>query len=168
MGDRVILHCDLNCFFASVELLSHPDLRDIPTAVCGDPASRHGIILAKNEPAKRLGIQTAETIWQAKKKCPGLVLLPPHHGLYREYSRRVNAIYEQYTDLVEPFGIDESWLAITGSMHLFGGDPKAMLASLDRLAALPGNYKVYPGHEGATELDYERRVNPFMTRRLSL
>lgn len=87
MGDRVILHCDLNCFFASVELLSHPDLRDIPTAVCGDPASRHGIILAKNEPAKRLGIQTAETIWQAKKKCPGLVLLPPHHGLYREYSR---------------------------------------------------------------------------------
>ena len=96
------------------------------------------------------------------------MLLPPHHGLYREYSRRVNAIYEQYTDLVEPFGIDESWLDITGSMHLFGGDPKAMLASLDRLAALPGNYKVYPGHEGATELDYERRVNPFMTRRLSL
>ena len=77
-------------------------------------------------------------------------------------------IYGEYTDLVEPFGIDESWLDITGSMHLFGGDPKAMLASLDRLAALPGNYKVYPGHEGATELDYERRVNPFMTRRLSL
>ena len=122
MGDRVILHCDLNCFFASVELLSHPDLRDIPTAVCGDPASRHGIILAKNEPAKRLGIQTAETIWQAKKKCPGL-RAAPHYGLYREYSRRVNAIYEQYTDLVEPFGIDESWLDITGSMHLFGGDP---------------------------------------------
>ena len=132
MGDRVILHCDLNCFFASVELLSHPDLRDIPTAVCGDPASRHGIILAKNEPAKRLGIQTAETIWQAKKKCPGLVLLPPHHGLYREYSRRVNTIYEQYTDLVEPFGIDESWLDITGSMHLFGGDPKTIADALRR------------------------------------
>ena len=126
MGDRVILHCDLNCFFASVELLSHPDLRDIPTAVCGDPASRHGIILAKNEPAKRLGIQTAETIWQAKKKCPGLVLLPPHHGLYREYSRRVNTIYEQYTDLVEPFGIDESWLDVTGSLHLFGGDARQL------------------------------------------
>ena len=134
MGDRVILHCDLNCFFASVELLSHPDLRDIPTAVCGDPASRHGIILAKNEPAKRLGIQTAETIWQAKKKCPGLVLLPPHHGLYREYSRRVNAIYEQYTDLVEPFGIDESWLDLTGSLHLFGGDAAALADRLrDRL-----------------------------------
>ena len=85
--DRIILHCDLNCFYASVELLSHPDLRDIPTAVCGDPTSRHGIILAKNEPAKRCGVQTAETIWQAKKKCPALVLLPPHHELYREYSR---------------------------------------------------------------------------------
>lgn len=120
--DRVILHCDLNCFYASVELLSHPDLRGVPTAVCGDPASRHGIILAKNEPAKRLGVQTAETIWQAKRKCPGLVLLPPHHALYREYSQKVNAIYDQYTDLVEPFGIDESWLDITNTLHLFGGD----------------------------------------------
>ena len=166
--ERTILHCDCNGFYASVECVLHPELRSVPMAVCGDPESRRGIILAKNELAKGYGIKTAETIWQAKKKCPGLVLLPPHHGLYREYSRRVNTIYEQYTDLVEPFGIDESWLDITGSMHLFGGDPKAMLASLNRLAALPGNYKVYPGHEGATELDYERRVNPFMTRRLSL
>ena len=128
--DRIILHCDLNCFYASVELLSHPDLRDIPTAVCGDPTSRHGIILAKNEPAKRCGVQTAETIWQAKKKCPALVLLPPHHDLYREYSRKVNAIYEEYTDLVEPFGIDESWLDVTGSLHLFGGDAKALANTL--------------------------------------
>ena len=128
--DRVILHCDLNCFYASVELLSHPDLKDIPTAVCGDPTSRHGIILAKNEPAKRCGVQTAETIWQARTKCPGLVLLPPHHALYREYSRRVNAIYEQYTDLVEPFGIDESWLDVTGSLHLFGGDARALADAL--------------------------------------
>ena len=124
--ERVILHCDLNCFFASVELLSHPDLRDIPMAVCGDPEERHGIVLAKNEPAKRLGVVTAETIWQARKKAPGLVLLPPHHQLYRHYSRLVNEIYGQYTDLVEPFGIDESWLDITGSMHLFGGDGKAI------------------------------------------
>ena len=128
--DRIILHCDLNCFYASVELLSHPDQRDIPTAVCGDPASRHGIILAKNEPAKRCGVQTAETIWQAKKKCPALVLLPPHHELYREYSRKVNAIYEEYTDLVEPFGIDECWLDITGSLHLFGGDAKTLADAL--------------------------------------
>ena len=120
--DRLILHCDLNCFYASVELLSHQDLRDVPMAVCGNPAARHGIILAKNEPAKRMGVVTAETIYQAKRKCPDLVLLPPHHDLYREYSRRVNALYDQYTDRVEPFGIDESWLDLTGTAHLFGGD----------------------------------------------
>ena len=128
--DRIILHCDLNGFYASVELLSHPDLREVPMAVCGDPASRHGIILAKNEPAKRFGIQTAETIWQAKKKCPDLVLLPPHHDLYRVYSKKVNAIYDEYTDLVEPFGIDESWLDVTHTLHLFGGDAKALADAL--------------------------------------
>lgn len=130
--DRIILHCDLNCFYASVELLSHPDLRNVPMAVCGDPTARHGIILAKNEPAKQLGVKTAETIWQARKKCPGLVLLPPHHDLYRVYSHKVNEIYEEYTDLVEPFGIDESWLDITGTVHLFGGDPKAVADDLRR------------------------------------
>ncbi len=128
--DRIILHCDLNSFYASVELLSRPDLKDTPTAVCGDPSSRHGIILAKNEAAKQYGVQTAETIWQARKKCPGLVLLPPHHALYRAYSRKVNAIYETYTDLVEPFGIDESWLDVTGTVHLFGGDPRALADAL--------------------------------------
>ena len=124
--DRIIFHCDLNSFYASVELLSHPDLRDVPMAVCGDPHSRHGIVLAKNEPAKKFGIQTAETIWQAKKKCPDLVLLPPHHDLYHTYSKKVNAIYDEYTDLVEPFGIDESWLDVTHTLHLFGGDPRAL------------------------------------------
>ena len=128
--DRIILHCDLNCFYASVELLSHEELRTVPMAVCGDPTARHGIILAKNEPAKRFGVQTAETIWQAKRKCPDLVLLPPHHDLYAQYSRRVNAIYEEYTDLVEPFGIDESWLDVTGSLHLFGGDAQALADAL--------------------------------------
>ena len=130
--DRVILHCDLNSFYASVELLSHPELRRLPMAVCGDPASRHGIILAKNEPAKRLGVQTAETIWQAKKKCPDLVLLPPHHDRYRAYSRQVNALYDTYTDLVEPFGIDESWLDVTHTLHLFGGDGAALADALRR------------------------------------
>ena len=126
MADRVIFHCDLNCFFASVELLDKPALREVPVAVCGDPASRHGIILAKNEPAKRRGVQTAETVWQARQKCPSLILLPPHHGLYAQYSRRINTIYGQYTDLVEPFGIDESWLDVTGSLHLFGGDARQL------------------------------------------
>ena len=130
MADRVILHCDLNCFFASVELLRYPALRDVPVAVCGDPESRHGIVLAKNEAAKQLGVKTAETIWQARQKAPHLITLPPHHGLYREYSRKVNAIYGQYTDLVEPFGIDESWLDITNSMHLFGGDGNSIADQL--------------------------------------
>ncbi|SMC42645.1 DNA polymerase IV [Papillibacter cinnamivorans] len=124
--DRTILHCDMNGFFASVELLTLPELRDKPVAVCGDPESRHGIILAKNELAKSFGIKTAETIWQARKKCPALVLIPPHHSRYEEYSRRINAIYSRFTDLVEPFGIDESWLDITGTMHLFGGSGRAV------------------------------------------
>ena len=124
--DRTILHCDLNCFYASVELLRLPRLRKLPVAVCGDPASRHGIILTKNELAKGFGVKTAETVWQAKKKCPSLVLVPPHHDRYREYSEKVNAIYLRFTDLVEPFGIDESWLDVTGSLHLFGGDPVAL------------------------------------------
>lgn len=124
--DRVIFHCDLNSFYASVELLSHPELRHLPVAVCGDPASRHGIILAKNEPAKAFQVKTAETIWQAKRKCPDLVLLPAHHGLYRDFSRKVNSLYQEYTDLVEPFGIDESWLDVTGTLHLFGGDGAAL------------------------------------------
>ena len=132
--DRVIFHCDLNSFYASVELLEHPELRHLPVAVCGDPESRHGIILAKNEPAKAFGVKTAETIWQARKKCADLVLLPAHHGKYRDFSRRVNGIYQEYTDLVEPFGIDESWLDLTGTLHLFGGDPKALADHLrDRL-----------------------------------
>ena len=128
--ERVIFHCDLNSFYASVELLDHPELRHLPVAVCGDPNSRHGIILAKNEPAKLFGVKTAETIWQARKKCPELVLLPAHHDRYRELSRQINRVYQDYTDLVESFGIDESWLDVTGTLHLFGGDPEALADQL--------------------------------------
>ena len=132
--DRVIFHCDLNSFYASVELLDHPELRHLPVAVCGDPESRHGIILAKNEPAKAFGVKTAETIWQARKKCPELVLLPAHHSKYRDFSRQVNGLYREYTDLVESFGIDESWLDVTGTLHLFGGDARALADQLrDRI-----------------------------------
>ena len=126
MPPRTILHCDMDSFYASVELLSHPELKDKPVAVCGDPETRHGIILAKNQPAKKCGIVTAETIWQARKKCPDLILLPSHRERYRSFYEQINAIYCRYTDLVEPFSIDESWLDITGSMHLFGGDGKAI------------------------------------------
>lgn len=118
--DRTILHCDLNGFYASVECLSRPELRAVPMAVSGNPENRHGIILAKNELAKKCGVATAETIWQAKKKCPALVLVPPHHDRYYEFSKLVNELYERFTDMVEPFGIDESWLDVTGTLHLFG------------------------------------------------
>lgn len=127
--DRVILHSDLNSFFASVEAVLNPALSDYPMAVCGDPDKRHGIILAKNEKAKKFGVATAETIWAAKQKCPALVLVPPHHDLYEKYSREVNEIYREYTDLVEPFGIDESWLDVSGSEKLFG-DGKTIAETL--------------------------------------
>lgn len=118
--DRTVLHVDCNNFFASVELLRHPELRDVPMAVAGDEEARRGIILAKNQVAKELGIVTAETVWSAKKKCPSLVLVPPHHSDYARMSRRVREIFARYTDRIEPFGIDEAWLDVTGSRTLFG------------------------------------------------
>ena len=124
MSDRVILHCDMNSFFASVELLDHPELKDRPVAVCGDPERRHGIILAKNDHAKKFGVVTAETIWQAMKKCPNLYLLPPHYEKYDHYFKVINKIYGEYTDQVEPFSIDESWLDVTASQKLFGSGVK--------------------------------------------
>ena len=118
--DRTILHCDLNGFFASVECKLNPELKKIPMAVGGNEENRHGIILAKNELAKKFKINTAETIWSARKKCPDLVIVPPRHSEYLHYSKLVNEIYREYTDMVEPFGIDESWLDVTGSKNLFG------------------------------------------------
>lgn len=131
MSDRTILHCDCNGFFASVECVLNPELKNVPMAVGGDPEKRHGIILAKNELAKKYNIKTAETIYQAKKKCPELVIVPPHHNLYREYSKRVMEIYKRYTDLVESFGLDEAWLDVTGSSRLFG-DGKTIADRLRR------------------------------------
>ena len=118
--DRTVLHVDCNCFFASVETVFHPELADVPMAVAGDAEARHGIILAKNELAKAKGVATAETIWSAKQKCPALVLVPPHHEEYARYSRLVREILARYTDMIEPFGLDEAWLDVTGSRALFG------------------------------------------------
>ena len=118
--ERVILHCDCNNFFASVETLLNPSYRGIPMAVCGSQEDRHGIVLAKNEEAKKYGIKTAETVFSAKKKCPYLVIASPHYDEYEKYSMKLNAIYGEYTDKVEPFGIDESWLDVTASRRLFG------------------------------------------------
>lgn len=112
---RTILHIDLNNFYASVECLYNPQLRNIPLAVAGDPANRHGIILAKNMAAKKLGIKTGEAIWQAKQKAPSLVCVPPQFDKYLRFSRAARAIYSRYTNQIESFGIDECWLDVTAS-----------------------------------------------------
>ena len=129
--ERTILHSDLNNFYASVELLSHPELKGRPVAVAGDVEARHGIILAKNYEAKAYGVQTAEPIWQAKQKCRDLVLLSPHFELYEQYSQAAREIYYDYTDMIEPFGLDECWLDVTGSLSLFG-DGKTIADSIRR------------------------------------
>lgn len=115
MSDRVILHADLNNFYASVECLYRPRLRKVPIAVCGDPEARHGIVLAKNYPAKAYGIKTGEAIWQARQKCPDLVVIPPDYQQYIRFSQDVRRIYSDYTDQIEPFGLDEAWLDVGGT-----------------------------------------------------
>lgn len=132
MADRIILHCDGNSFFASVESVLRPELKQVPMAVTGNPENRHGIVLAKNELAKKYGIRTAETIWSAKRKCPDLVCVPPHHEVYHQYYEKLNRIYLDYTDLVEPFSIDESFLDVTGSIHLFQMTPKELADDIRR------------------------------------
>ncbi len=120
---RSILHCDLNSFFASVECIKNPSLKYVPMAVAGDPKLRHGIILAKNELAKKYGIYTPETVYSALRKCPNLVLVKGNYSDYIKYSKIVNNIYLQYTDRVEPFGIDECFLDVTHSLKLFNCTP---------------------------------------------
>ncbi len=111
--DRVILHCDINNFFVSASCLGHLELNDVPVSVCGDAAQRHGIVLAKNQLAKRAGVKTGQPIRQAAQLCPGMITIPPDYPRYMELSRTVQAIYGRYTGLIEPFGIDECWLDIT-------------------------------------------------------
>jgi DNA polymerase-4 len=114
MGHRVILHSDINNFYASVECLHRPEIRELPVLVGGDEEARHGIVLAKNQIAKAAGIKTGETLWQARRKCPGLVTLPPNYPLYLRYAKYAREIYSNYTDRVEPFGLDEAWLDVSG------------------------------------------------------
>lgn len=110
---KIILHCDLNNFFASAALIKNPTLRGLPIAVCGDEKKRHGIVLAKNNIAKSYGISTAETVWEARRKCPNLVILSPDYKLYKKISLEAHKIYLDYSDKVEPFGIDECWIDIS-------------------------------------------------------
>lgn len=113
--ERIILHSDCNSFYASVECLHHPEIREKPVAVGGDIEQRHGIILAKNQLAKQFHVSTGEAIWRAKQKCPELIVLPPNFPLYLRFSRLARDIYLDYSNRVEPFGLDEAWLDITSS-----------------------------------------------------
>ena len=123
---RVILHCDANSFYASVEMLYDPTIRDKPVAVGGSVEQRHGIILTKNQKAKACGIKTGEAIWQAKQKCPELVCVPPDYPLYVRFSKKMRRLYEQYSDRVESFGLDEAWIDLT--------NPGVTIADGERIA----------------------------------
>lgn len=121
---RVILHCDINSCFASIEAALNPKLKGKALVVGGSERDRHGIVLAKSEEAKAYGIKTAETLYEARKKCPHLVVVPPQYGEYLKVSKAAQEIYYRYTNQVEPFGLDECWLDVTGSTHLFGSGKK--------------------------------------------
>ena len=124
--ERIIAHSDLNCFYASVEMLRNPRLRNVPMAVCGSTAERHGIVLAANYPAKRLGIKTAMANWQARQLCPGLYTVKPHMNDYLQFSGFVREIYSNYSDRIEAFGLDENWIDLTGCASSFRQGEKAV------------------------------------------
>lgn len=120
--ERVILHVDMNSFYAAVECMYRPGERHLPLAVGGDAERRHGIILAKNEYAKRFGVKTAEALWEARQKCPGLHIVPPDYPLYMRFSKMARRIYADYTPCAEPFGLDECWLDLSDkNMDIRGG-----------------------------------------------
>lgn len=123
MPDCDVLHSDINCCYAQIECQARPELRGKPVVVGGDEEARHGIVLAKNLIAKRAGVKTAMALWEARKACPGLVVVPPDYRLYMDVSRRAREIYYDYTDRVEPFGPDEAWLDVTGTRRCLGLSP---------------------------------------------
>lgn len=118
--ERAILHSDLNCFYASVEMMLDPTLKGKAVAVCGSTEDRHGIVLAKSEKAKKAGIKTGMVNWEARQLCKDLIFVPPQYDRYLKYSKLTQSIYQRYTDMIEPFGMDECWLDVTGSQSTFG------------------------------------------------
>lgn len=118
--NRTILHCDMNAYYASVEIMLNSQLKGKPVAVCGSREDRNGIVLAKSQEAKEQGVKTGEVIWQAQQKCPDLIIVPPHYDQYVRYSKLAHKIYADFTDQIEPFGLDECWLDVTKSKMLFG------------------------------------------------
>ena len=126
MPDRIILHVDCNCFYASVEMLYHPELAGKPLAVGGDPQQRHGIVLTANYIAKRRGVKTGMALWQARQCCPDIVFVPPRMYLYLRFSRMARAIYQEYSGQVESFGLDECWIDLTDSCALLGDHTRTL------------------------------------------
>ena len=124
LGERTILHSDMNCFYASVEMMLDPSLRGKPVAVCGSTENRHGIVLAKSEMAKKAGVKTGMVNWEARQLCPGLIMVKPQYDQYLKYSELARNIYQRYTDQVEPYGMDECWLDVTGSRGVCGDGMK--------------------------------------------
>ena len=120
MSERVILHSDMNCFYASVEMLHHPEFAGMPLAVGGDLEARHGIVLTANYIAKQKGVKTGMALWQAKQICPEIIFVPPRMDLYLRFSQMAREIYSEYTDKIESYGIDEAWLDVSDSRNLKG------------------------------------------------
>ena len=120
MGERAILHSDLNAFYASVEMMLDPSLRGKAVAVCGSTEDRHGIVLAKSDLAKKAGVKTGMVNWEARQLCRDLIVVPPQYDQYLKYSKLTQSIYQRYTDMIEPFGMDECWLDVTGSQAMCG------------------------------------------------
>jgi len=130
-NERAILHSDLNSFYASVEMMLDPSLRGKPVAVCGSTEERHGIVLAKSDLAKKAGVKTGMVNWEARQLCKDLIVVPPQYDQYLKYSKLTQAIYHRYTDQVEPFGMDECWMDVTGSQGIYG-DPMSIAESIRR------------------------------------
>ena len=122
--DRVIIHSDANCFYASVEMLYHPEFAGKPLAVGGDPEARHGIVLTANYIAKKHGVKTGMALWQARQACPDVIFVPPRMDLYLRFSSMLREIYGEYTDKIEPYGCDEAWLDVSDSISLKGDGRK--------------------------------------------
>lgn len=133
MPDRIILHSDMNCFYASVEMLHRPELAGKPLAVGGDPQARHGIVLTANYIAKKSGVKTGMALWQARQVCPDIVFVPPRMDLYLRFSKMAREIYAEYTDKIEPYGIDEAWLDVTQSSSIKGDGKKIAKEISDRI-----------------------------------
>ena len=120
MEERAVLHSDLNSFYASVEMMLDPSLRGKAVAVCGSTEDRHGIVLAKSDLAKKAGVKTGMVNWEARQLCRNLIIVPPQYDQYLKYSKLTQSIYQRYTDMIEPFGMDECWLDVTGSRAMCG------------------------------------------------